>query len=73
MCVNWNEPQVSGIQLYEQPSALTMLEYELVDANDVCQGIQTYNNCAETHLDGGVRSPFVSRLSAIARAHDPVV
>jgi len=24
MCVNWNEPQVSRIQLYEQPSALSM-------------------------------------------------
>jgi len=34
---------------------------------------QTYNNCAETHLNGGVMSPFVSRLSAIARAHDSVV
>jgi len=34
---------------------------------------QTYNNCAETHLGGGVMSPFVSQLSAIARAHDPVV
>jgi len=22
MCINWNEPQVSHIQLYEQPSAL---------------------------------------------------
>jgi len=32
---------------------------------------QTYNNCAETHLDGGVTSPFVSPLSAIARAHNP--
>ena len=33
-----------------------------------------YNNCAETHLGGGVinKSPFVS-LSAIARAHDPTV
>jgi len=34
---------------------------------------QTYNNCAETHLGDGVMSPFVSRLSAIARAHDPTV
>jgi len=34
---------------------------------------QTYNNYAETHLGGGVMSPFVSRLSAIARAHDPTV
>ena len=34
---------------------------------------QTYNNCAETHLAGGVMSPFASPLSAIARAHDPVV
>ena len=34
---------------------------------------QTYNNCAETHLGGGVMSPFVSLLSAIARAHDPTV
>ena len=31
---------------------------------------QTCNNCAETHLGGGVMSPFVSSLSAIARAHD---
>ena len=34
---------------------------------------QTYNNCAETHLGGGVMSPFVSPLSAIARVHDPTV
>ena len=34
---------------------------------------QTYNNCAETHLGGGVMSPFVSPLSTIARAHDPTV
>jgi len=34
---------------------------------------QTYTNCAETHLDGGVMSPFVSPLSAITRAHDPTV
>ena len=34
---------------------------------------QTYNNCAETHPGGGVMSPFVSPLSAIARAHDPTV
>ena len=31
---------------------------------------QTYNNCAENHLGGGVMSPFVSPLSAITRAHD---
>jgi len=31
---------------------------------------QTYNNCAETHLGGGAMSPFVSLLSANARAHD---
>jgi len=29
---------------------------------------QTYNNCAESHLGGGVMSPFVSLLSA---THDP--
>jgi len=29
--------------------------------------------CAETHLGGGVMSPFVSPLSAITRAHDPAV
>jgi len=34
---------------------------------------QTYNNCAETNFGGGVMSPFVSPLSAIARAHDPTV
>ena len=34
---------------------------------------QTYNDCAETHLDGGVMSPFVSPLSAIAQAHDPTL
>jgi len=34
---------------------------------------QTYNNCAETYLDGGVISPFVSPLSAIARADNPAV
>jgi len=27
MCVNWNEPQASRLQLHEQPSALTTLEY----------------------------------------------
>ena len=32
-----------------------------------------HNNCAETHLGGGVMSPFVSPLSAIARVHDPTV
>ena len=31
---------------------------------------QTYNNCAETHLGGGVTSPFVFPSAAIARAHD---
>ena len=34
---------------------------------------QIYNSCAETHLGGGVMSPFASPLSAIARAHDPTV
>ena len=34
---------------------------------------QTYSNCAETHLDGGVMSSFVSPLSAIDRAHDPTL
>jgi len=34
---------------------------------------QTYNNCAETHLGGGVMSPFVSPLSAITQARDPTV
>jgi len=34
---------------------------------------QTYNNCAETHLGGGVMSPFVSTLSAITRGHDLTV
>ena len=34
---------------------------------------QMYNNCAETHLGGGVMSPFVFPLSAIAGAHDPTV
>jgi len=38
MCVNWNEPLVSRLQLYEQPSCA--LNDELVDANGVCQGIQ---------------------------------
>jgi len=28
---------------------------------------QTYNNCAETHLDGGVMSPFVFPLPTITR------
>ena len=32
-----------------------------------------YNNCAETHLGGGVTSPFVSPLSAIVWAHNPTV
>jgi len=32
-----------------------------------------HNNCAETDLGGGVMSPFVSLLSAIAQAHDPTV
>ena len=40
MCVNWNEPQVRRIQLYEQPSALNDAEHEPVDANEVRQGIQ---------------------------------
>ena len=34
---------------------------------------QTYNNWAETHLDGGDTSAFVVPLAAIARAHDPTV
>ena len=34
---------------------------------------QMYNNCAETHLGGGVMSPFVFPLSAITQAHDPTV
>jgi len=33
----------------------------------------TYNNCAETHLGGGVISPFVYPLSTIAQAHDPAM
>ena len=32
-----------------------------------------HNICAETHLDGGVVSPFVSPLSTIARAHNTTV
>jgi len=34
---------------------------------------QTYTNCAETHLGGGVMSSFVSFLSAIVRVHNQVV
>jgi len=34
VCINWNDPQVSCLTLW------TMLEYELVDANRVYQGIQ---------------------------------
>jgi len=34
---------------------------------------QTYNNCAETHLGGGVMNPSVLLLSAIAWAPDPTV
>jgi len=34
---------------------------------------QTYNNCAETHLDGGVINPFDSLWSTIAQVHDPTV
>ena len=34
---------------------------------------EIYNNCAETHLGGGVMSPFVSLCSAIVWAHDPTV
>jgi len=30
----------------------------------------TYNNCAETHLDGGGPTPFVFLLSTIAQAPD---
>ena len=37
MCVNWNKPLVSRLQLYEQPIALND---ELVDENGVCRGIQ---------------------------------
>jgi len=33
MCINWNERRVNRLQLYEQLSAWTMLEYELVDTN----------------------------------------
>ena len=33
----------------------------------------TYNNCAETHLGGGVMSPFVYPTFPIAQAHDPTV
>ena len=32
-----------------------------------------YNNCAQINLGGGVMSPIVSPLSAIAWAHDPTV
>jgi len=40
-CVYWNKPQVSHLQLHEQPSALwTTLKYELVDTNGVRHGIQ---------------------------------
>ena len=35
---------------------------------------QMYNNCAETHLGGGViYEPFCLPVSAIAQAHDPTV
>jgi len=34
---------------------------------------QMYNNCAETHLGGGVMSPFVSPLPTITRVHDLTV
>jgi len=40
MCVNWNEPQASRLQLHEQSSALTTLEYELVDANGDIQKVR---------------------------------
>jgi len=39
-CVNWNELQVSCLQIYKQPSALMTLEYKLVDANRVYLSIQ---------------------------------
>ena len=35
-----------------------------------CTLAQTYNNFAETHLSGGVLSPFVFPLIAIARCAD---
>ena len=34
---------------------------------------QTYNNCAETNLGGGVMSSFVAPLPANAQAHNPTV
>ena len=37
MCVNWNEPSVSRLRLYELPNAL---EYELVDANGGIQKVR---------------------------------
>jgi len=116
VCVNWNEPQVSCLQLYEQPGALnnTLVwaggckrslprypksqsrtcyqecgchliinchnydvinnqtsqlagkPYEVSDYTIVIAVVhwlkRTYNNCAETHLDGGVLSAFVFPL-----------
>ena len=40
MCVNWNEPRVSPYNYRSSLALWTTLEYELVDANGVCQGIQ---------------------------------
>ena len=40
MCVNWNEPQATAYNYTSTLALWTALEYELVDANRVCQGIQ---------------------------------
>jgi len=37
---NWNEPQVSCLQINEQPSTLNDTWVRAGDANGVCQGIQ---------------------------------
>ena len=44
-----------------------MLFWVLVNHNRHLAPVQTYNNCAETHHGGGVLSPFVFPLSAIAQ------
>ena len=40
MCVNWNEPQVAAYHYTNSLAHWTTLEYEMVDANEVCQKVR---------------------------------
>ena len=50
--MNKETSQLAGKGYKDSDYTLVIASYHAVT--------KTYNNCAETHLDGGVMSPFVS-------------